>query len=368
MKKFHFLFTVSLVITGLSASSQAVSVPFSSDRWNKEGAESTIETFQGKECILIKKGSINIKDLQLQDGIIEVDLSFQQDRGFPGIIFRSLDADNGENFYVRPHQSGNPDATQYTPVFNGSAAWQLYHGEGYSKATQFKFEQWHHIKIDVHGRQAEIYMDDMQKPLIKVTELKRDPKAGTIAVYNGGIPARFANLQYTIKTPVTQAAMPVPANGTDGLITQWQVSNQVNEQLFTNKMQLTPDVKSKLTWQTQNSEPSGTINLAKFTQPKDTSKVMVAKVIIESATDQVKPISFGFSDRVMVYLNDRLLYGGSDIFMSRDYRFLGTIGFYDMLAIPLKKGRNELWFVVGEVFGGWGLKAKFQNMEKITLQ
>ncbi|WP_205509819.1 hypothetical protein [Longitalea arenae] len=175
-------------------------------------------------------------------------------------------------------------------------------------------------------------------------------------------------MQYTIKTPVTQAAVPVPANGTDGLITQWQVSNQVNQQLFTNSMQLTPDIKSKLSWQTQNSEPSGTINLAKFTQPKDTNKVMVAKVVIESATDQVKTISFGFSDHVLVYLNDRALYGGSDVFMSRDYRFLRTIGFFDMLCLPLKKGKNELWFVVGEIFGGWGLKAKLENMEKISLR
>jgi NADH:ubiquinone oxidoreductase subunit len=98
----------------------------------------------------------------------------------------------------------NPDVTQYTPIFNNQAGWQLYHGEGYSKATPFKFDQWHHVKIDVHGRQAEIYIDDMQKPLIKATEQKRDPKAGSIGLQAGGIPTRCANLQYTIRQPVAQ--------------------------------------------------------------------------------------------------------------------------------------------------------------------
>lgn len=350
------------------ASGQAVTVPFTSDRWNKEDAKGTIETFLGKECILLTSGTIFIKDLALQDGIIEADVSFPQQRGFPGIAFRMVNVNNYENFYMRPHQSGNPDATQYTPVFNDQAGWQLYHGEGYSKAIPYTFDQWHHIKIDVHGRQAEIYFDGMQKPLIKVTELKRDPTAGTIGLNPGGIPTRYANLQYTIRQPVTQGVIPVPANGADGLITKWQVSNQVNQKLFENKKQLTPAFKSTFSWTTQNSEASGVINLSKFTQPKDTGMAMVAKLVIESKVEQVKAISFGFSDYVVVYLNDKALYAGRDNFMSRDYRFLGTIGFFDSLLLPLKKGTNELWFVVAEDFGGWGVKAKLEDMENISLR
>ena len=91
-------------------------------------------------------------------------------------------------------------------------------------------------------------------------------------------------------------------------------------------------------------------------------------MIIESTTDEVKELSFGFSDFVTVYLNDKALYYGADNFMSRDYRFLGTIGYFDKLFLPLKKGTNELWFVVSENFGGWGVKAKFENMDDISLE
>ena len=53
------------------------------------------------------------------NGIIEYDVAFTAKRNFIGVKFRQQDAKNSEEFYIRPHQSGNPDANQYTPIFNG---------------------------------------------------------------------------------------------------------------------------------------------------------------------------------------------------------------------------------------------------------
>ena len=36
------------------------------------------------------------------------------------------DAGNYEEFYLRPPQSGSPDANQYSPVFHGLTSWQLW--------------------------------------------------------------------------------------------------------------------------------------------------------------------------------------------------------------------------------------------------
>jgi hypothetical protein len=368
MKKIRVLIKCACLITIFPATAQTIKVPPSIERWNVEWATASIESYQNQESILLKSGAILLKDVELLDGVIEVDISFPQQRSFPGFALRVQDINNFENFYVRPHQSGNPDATQYTPVFNGHAGWQLYHGEGYSKAFTFQFNTWHHIKIVLHGLQAEIFIDDMEKPLIKVQELKGAWKAGKIGLISGGAPIHFANFQYTIKDGTSPTRIPVPANGTGGVVTEWHVSNVVNRSLFENKFQLTPEIKNRLNWNVQHSEPSGTINLAKFIQPTDTNRTMVVKLNIESELEQVKRLSFGFSDYVTIYLNNKPIYQGSDNFMSRDYRFLGTIGFFDMVFLPLKKGLNELWFVVSEDFGGWGLKAKFDNMEKISLK
>ena len=368
MKKIYGLIAGFLLAIVNPATAQTVNVPPNPEKWDTLGGLPVRETFLGKECLLLQKGVMFFKDAEIRDGIIEADISFPQQRGFPGIVFRMVDRSNSEYFYVRPHQSGNPDATQYTPVFNGNAGWQLYHGEGYSKAITFKFDQWHHVKIDMHGLQAEIYFDDMQTPLIKVAELLNGWKSGKFGFVSEGLPLRVANVQYTTKQGSNPAALPVPPNGTGGVVTQWQVSNVANRKKFEKLPQLTPDTKKNFTWSTQTSEPSGTINLSRFVKLSDTTNAVIAKLTIESSKEQVKELSFGFSDFVTVYLNDKALYSGSDNFMSRDYRFLGTIGYFDKVFLPLKKGPNELWFVVSETFGGWGVKAKFENMDGIVLK
>jgi hypothetical protein len=366
MKKIYFLTASFLFTIFCSTDAQTVKVPLTLDRWDTVGVKPIQETYMGKECFLLQSGGIVVKGAELRDGTIEADISFSQQRSFPGFVVRMQDFDNFENFYVRPHQSGNPDATQYTPVFNGQAGWQLYYGEGYSKAFPFRFNQWHHIKIELRGLQAEFYIDDAL--LIRVKELLTGWKTGKIGVITGGAPLRVANVQYTIKQESAPTPIPVPANGTGGIVTQWQVSNVVNSRLFEKQYQLTPEIKKKLTWATKTSEPSGTINLARFGKRTETANAMVTKVTIESELEQVKMLSFGFSDYITVYLNDKALYYGADNYMSRDYRFLGTIGFFDKLFLPVKKGINELWFVVSEDFGGWGVKARFENMEKISLK
>ena len=68
-----------------------------------------------------------------------------------------------------------------------------------------------------------------------------------------------------------------------------------------------------------------------------------------------------------VYLGDRLLYSGTNLYQSRDYRYLGTIGLFDSVYLPLKKGRNNLWFAVSERFGGWGIIAALEDLDGLRI-
>ena len=68
-------------------------------------------------------------------------------------------------------------------------------------------------------------------------------------------------------------------------------------------------------------------------------------------------IRFGYSDRVVAFLNGRPIYRGISQFASRDVRFLGAIGLFDELYVPVHAGDNELRFAVSEDFGGWGVVA-----------
>ena len=62
----------------------------------------------------------------------------------------------------------------------------------------------------------------------------------------------------------------------------------------------------------------------------------------------------------------RLLYTGNNGYRTRDYRYLGTIGYFDAITLPLQEGENELWFAVSESFGGWGVQAAFEDTDGLT--
>lgn len=364
MKNYYLFISVIALLFFLHANGQTIKIPTDPAAWDTVGGVPVRQTYKGKECLLIKTGAIIAKGVEFRDGTIEADISFPQERSFPGFSVRMQDLKNFEYFYVRPHQSGNPDATQYTPVFNGDGGFQLYYGEGYSDAYSFKFNEWHHMKIDLHGLQAEFYIDDTA--VIKVKELLAGWKTGKIGVIGG--PLYLANVQYTPRQASAPNPVPIPENGKNGLITKWQVSNVINKGLFENQYQLTSAIKNKLKWTTQRSESTGIIDLARFATVTEKNNTSVAKAVVKSSTEQIKEVSFGFSDDVTVYLNGKAIYYGSDKFLSRDYRFLGTVGFFDKLFLPLEKGINELWFVTSETFGGWGVKAKFENVNGLSFE
>ena len=122
-----------------------------------------------------------------------------------------------------------------------------------------------------------------------------------------------------------------------------------------------------LTWTPLPAEASGVANLARLHGVDETKNTVFARVTVTSDRAQVRKLRFGFSDRVRVYLDGRLLYAGDDGYTSRDYRFLGTIGTFDELYLPLEAGENELWFALSEDFGGWGLLAFFEDPSGLQL-
>ncbi len=95
---------------------------------------------------------------------------------------------------------------------------------------------------------------------------------------------------------------------------------------------------------------------------------VVAAVTITSDRARTVPVRFGFSDRVRVYLNGRMLYAGNDGFGTHDPDFLGIVGLFDELALPLKRGPNELWFAVSETFGGWAITADLPDRDGISVR
>jgi len=325
--------------------------------WDVAAEEHRVEEHLGRECLYLRGGTALAEGVLIEHGVFAFDMAYPAGRDFPGGIFRAVDHRNYETFFVRPHQSGNPDATQYTPVFNDIMGWQLYHGEPFQVPLELPCDEWVRMRLAFAGGQAELTVGD-HPPI--VVPLKRDVVAGSVGLLGGS----FAGTHYSNfsveETEPGPAAVATPAPE-PGLIGAWDVSDPVPESEAE-----TLDLAGR-SWTRLEAEPSGLANLARVNGIEDGRNTAFARAVIHSAAARAKKLELGFSDRVRVYLNGRLLFGADDSYRTRDYRFLGSIGWWDALWLPLERGRNELVLAVSEDFGGWGVQARFPDPAGLTL-
>jgi hypothetical protein len=336
-----------------------------------DAVESRVEEHLGRRSLYLEGGLATVADARFAHGWIEFDLAFASDRGFMGAVWRVQDTKNYEEFYVRPHQSGNPDANQYTPVFNGVSGWQLYHGERYTVPFAYRFHEWTRVKVLFSGAQAEIYIGDMENPVLFVDELKREVEPGGVGVsaLKGFAPAHFSAFSFAATDfPPLRGRPREPDSAPEGVIPSWWVSDAFRESALAGRRSLGPDDVAARTWTRLPTERSGLANLARVQGVAWGRNTAFARKVVLSDREQVKRLDFGFSDRVRVYLNGRLLFRGDDTARSRDYRFLGSIGYFDALYLPLAQGENEILMAVSEDTGGWGVQAKLEDLAGITFK
>lgn len=376
LSKKNILFILFLSSLNFQANATNVTqvIPFDSDKWEISDKKAQIIDYLGQKSLLLNGGAAIVKDSNFTNGIIEYDIAFDSTRNFSGVAWRWQDAKNYENFFMRAHKSGMTDANQYTPIFNGQSSWQLYHGEGYNAPVDYVFNEWMHVKLVVSGDVAEVYIRNMEKPALVINDLKHEIKAGKLGLTVLGFkgknkPTYFSNFSYTeIDKPTLTATSTSPKNPLVGTIMSWSVSDTFDEKSLDGKILLNQEDKKKRNWKNLDSESTGLANIARIQGNEKGKNCVFARIILASDKEQTKLLQFGFSDKVKVYLNDQLIYRGNNTYRTRDYRFLGTIGLFDGLYLPLKKGENEITFAVSELFGGWGLMGKFSNIEGISIK
>jgi hypothetical protein len=352
---------------GLATASEPI--PFDSPRWQIAAEENRIEEYKGKTSLVLRGGLALVADAEFTDGVIEYFCAFPDARAFVGATWRVQDGANREEFYIRPHQSGNPDANQYTPVFNGLSAWQLYHGEGYGVPVTYEFDTWFPVRIVVSGDEAEVYIGDLEKPALFIDDLKREAESGAVglAVPNFG-PVRYADFRFeSVTAPELKGRVERERTAPTGALMKWEVSAPFAEKALENSIEITSNHKNDLAWAVLQSEPNGLANLSRVSVLSRETNTVFARVTVISDREQSKTLAFGYSDRLRLFCNDRLLYTGNNGYRTRDYRYLGTIGYFDAVTLPLQKGKNELWFAVSESFGGWGVQAAFEDTDGLTI-
>jgi len=360
-----------LIFAGvISVAGQKVSLAPDSPRWNLE-AEAKPADFLGRKALYLNGGAATVKDFELRDGIIDMDVATSANRGFFGIQFRIADSDaDAEWIYLRQHKSGLADAMQYTPVLGGGLNWQIYSGPGFIGPVDIPRDEWFHLRLVVTGAQAKLYVKDMEKPALVITDLKSGVQKGKVALAVLTGATYFSNFEVTPTEPINwerkEPAMP------RGTITSWKVSPAFEATERKVEEPLTAKEIAEIKWEDIQAEAPGFVVLyrhrpaprlrvtfandfSKRLEPQPGSKLVYARATIESDRDQVKKLSLGYSDEVSVFLNDKILYRGRSAQYFRDPGFLGIIDpENDAVYLPLKKGKNELMLAVSELGGGWG--------------
>src|SRR5262245_20046884 len=135
--------TVTLLVASTTlARAQTLSMPPDSPRWDVQGHARPTE-YLGRRALLLDGGAAIVKDFQMRDGSVDVDVATPASRGFFGIQFRIADEGaTAEWVYLRQHKSGAPDAMQYTPVLHTGLNWQIYNGPGFTGAVEIPRNVW----------------------------------------------------------------------------------------------------------------------------------------------------------------------------------------------------------------------------------
>ena len=175
--------TLLCAVVAPAQAGQSLTVPPDSPRWELDGNAKLAE-YQGRKCLLIDGGAAVLKDFEMRDGVIDVDVATPAVRGFFGFDIRiPADGSNYEEIYLRQHKSGQPDAMQYTPVLKTGRNWQLFNGPGFTGAVDIPKAEWFHLRLEVTGAQAKLYVKDMEKPALAMDDLKSGVQKGQVALY-----------------------------------------------------------------------------------------------------------------------------------------------------------------------------------------
>ena len=352
------------------ASSETLAVPPDSPRWELEGKASVAE-HQGRKCLLLDGGGATLKDFELRDGVIDVDVSTPAARGFFGIQFRiAKNGADAEWVYLRQHKSNLPDALQYTPVLGTGLNWQIYNGPGFTGPVDIPKDVWFHLRLEVTGAQAKLYVRDMEKPALVMNDLKSGIQKGQVALAVLTGATYFSNFEIrTTSDAAWERRLPAMPAGT---LTKWSISPSLDALTRDPDRPLPKSESDALAWQDVEAEPPGFVVLYRYLEaphpkvsfagdfskrldPQPGMRVVYARTTIESDRDQVKKLSIGYSDEVAVFLNGQVFFRGRSAQNFRDPGFLGIVNpENDTLYLPLKKGRNELMLAVSELGGGWG--------------
>lgn len=335
-------------------------------------------SWQGRPALLLRTGNALRPDVEFSDGTVEFDMLPTDRRAFLGLDFRVPEGRRGhrEDVYLRLHKSKLPDALQYTPYYHGRGQWQLYHDRWATAAAPFVAGEWQHVRVEVAGERAALFVGDVHDPQLVVDRLRTGRTSGFLGFW-ANFPGATEDDPYTaiVRNVVVRPRRtsydfsPVqPEPSPPGTITRWSIS-QAFVREGDDVLQL-PVGTLEGPWETVEAEPSGLVPLDLHRErPERGVAAVLAGLELTTSGPRTVRLDLGYSDDVSVFLNGRLLFSARDEYSNNFPRRQGLITpDQASLYLPLQGGSNRVVLAVSEVFGGWGLMGRIEDREDLRIR
>ena len=328
----------------------------------------------------LSRGYLDYTGDDVDNVVLDFEMQTPGDRSFFYLYFRQQDNREGEVVYIRNHKPNAPDTLQYSPVFQGRSAWQLYHGEKGTAPAAFSANTWTKVRIVVQDQSLSIWVGDSETPVMQQVKLQHPIRKGGMS-FRGNIPrgsvapytAKIRNIQVgslstlsETERPSRDTGEPQSSNSSHKRVMQFQVSEAF-------EAAKSPDVdlqqlRQSLSFEVINADEGGMVELLKHRTIPANARAWgaVLESTLVAPREMQCQIALGFSDTVAVFLND-----GALAFSDASYRYTNNRQegiFHEsqlQLFLPLNKGPNTLSSVVTDSFGGWGYQLTLINCEGV---
>ncbi len=140
-----------------------------------------------------------LDNIHFHNGAIEVDVAGkpakgapESARGFIGVIFRVQSESRFEIIYLRPNNSHADDqlrrnhSTQYSS--EPDWPWERLRKENpgvYESWVDMETGEWTHMRIEVHGTDASLYVNHAKNPCLILHDLKLGDTEGSVGLWMG---------------------------------------------------------------------------------------------------------------------------------------------------------------------------------------
>jgi hypothetical protein len=309
-----------------------------------------------------------LKNLDFSDGTVEYDME-PHDLRFTSFYFKWKDARETECFYFRTDRAGNPqavDAVQYAPFIDGVNIWDmLFH---FQANAEFRSENWNHVKLVVSGKQMRAYVNDMTRPALEVPMLEGNTISGSLA-FDGQV--TISNLvvrHHAVEGLGPEAGMDPEAHDPRFLRKWWVNTPVATQQNIDFSYDYFPNAQTQ--WDGISAERRGLVNLTRRFGKTEGRRMVWLKTVIHSDRNQRKNLRMGFSDEVWVIINDKPLYIDKNLYTTPMAKLPDGRCSIENVAfeVPLMEGENQFMVGVANFFYGWGLVARFDDMEGIRFE